>query len=74
MDKELINKVAEIYRERSVMDLTKAKEIIALCKEHYKCKNKEKMIDKIADYVVDYPRFEETAHEVAELIFDLFDE
>ena len=34
--------------------------------------NKEEMIDKIADYVVDYPRFEETAHEVAELIFDLF--
>ena len=35
--------------------------------------NKEKVIDKIADYVVDYPRFEETAHEVAGLIFDLFE-
>ncbi len=30
MDKELINKVAEIYRERSVYDLSKAKEIITL--------------------------------------------
>ena len=35
MNKELINKVAAIYRERSVMDLTKAKEIIDLCQPQW---------------------------------------
>jgi len=31
---------------------------------------RDELIDIIADYVVDYPRFEETAHEVAEIIYD----
>ena len=34
-------------------------------------KMSKELIDKIADYVVDYPRFEDSANEVAELIYDL---
>lgn len=33
--------------------------------------NQNKLKDIVADYVVDYPRFEEPANEVAELILDV---
>ncbi len=47
MDKELINKVAEIYRERSVHDLTKAIEIITLVTQE----NKAAVIEAVAELI-----------------------